>query len=611
VRYAIAAVAHENATADVVRGYDPAVSSVISAVEPVGLAASSFQILARIAKGGMAEIFLARAATAAGVARHVVLKRVSRDRAHDTQFLRMFLDEARLAAQLQHPNIAQVYDVGKLGDSYFFTMEYVHGESVRAIMHALAARDAAMPVMCALTVAAGAAAGLHHAHERIGVDGRPLGIVHRDVSPSNLMVGFEGTVKVVDFGVAQAAQRDHDTVSGTVKGKISYLSPEQATGAPIDRRSDVFSLGIVLWEMLTGRRLYQRPSDFSSMSAIVSEPTTPPSVIRPEVPAAVDAIVLRALAKHPDDRFASAHEMFETIEAAAATIAQPVSVAGLARFVRDIFGPRPEPWIALERPAGYSSVTLTAEPIPEDLVVADAGPVERQLASVVDLSAMTDPVTARRVADVTDATASAPRRRSWRWPAIGVAAAIVFGIALAVVLPSSSPRQHGDVASTPAPGEASRVAVDTSRAAHAVAPRDPPTAYTDPPTERPAPTAAHTDSPTSRTDRPTDDADSPTEHAPTTPAAPVHAAATPRAATDKELVDRCANGLATKQPATCVLAACRLHDATRAEAWFGNVAATARKSTAAQCRVSHIEVERKDVERKDAECEADPSRCQF
>src|SRR6185436_14056374 len=182
------------------------------------------QILAKLATGGMAEIFLARGEGVAGVERYCVLKRILQDRASDPAFVKMFLDEARLAAQLQHPNIAQVYDIGKLGDSYFFTMEYVHGETVRAMLQRAAGLRREIPLSCVLTVAAGSAAGLHHAHDRHGMDGKPLGVVHRDVSPSNLMVSYEGAVKVVDFGVAKAADRITETRSGTVKGKIAYMS---------------------------------------------------------------------------------------------------------------------------------------------------------------------------------------------------------------------------------------------------------------------------------------------------------------------------------------------------------------------------------------------------
>ena len=266
----------------------------------VGSTANNYQVLARLALGGMAEIFLARGVSSTGVERYCVLKRILRDRANDIHFVRMFLDEARLAAQLQHPNVAQVYDIGKLGDSYFFTMEYVHGETVRAILQRARSLRHEIPLNCVMTIVAGAAAGLHHAHDRIGVDGRPLGIVHRDVSPSNLMVSYEGGVKVVDFGVAKAADRMQETRSGTVKGKIAYLSPEQCRGQPIDRRSDLFSLGIVFWETLATERLFKRNSDFENMTAIVTETPPAPSTRRRGIPPEIDAISLRLLAKDPE-----------------------------------------------------------------------------------------------------------------------------------------------------------------------------------------------------------------------------------------------------------------------------------------------------------------------
>ena len=334
----------------------------------VGSTASSYEILAKLATGGMAEIFLARHANAAGVERYVVLKRVLRERASDAAFVRMFLDEAKLAAQLQHPNIAQVYDIGKLGDSYFFTMEYVHGETVRALLHRSHALRKPMPLGTALTIAAGAAAGLHHAHERHGLDGKPLGIVHRDVSPSNLMVSYEGHVKLVDFGVAKAATASVETRSGTVKGKIAYLSPEQCRGRGVDRRSDLFSLGIVMWELLTVERLFKHPSDFETMAAIVNDPSPPPSSRRPDVPPELDALVLRLLAKNPDERFQTAEDVLEAIEQVAMQTHQALSTSGLGRFVRELFGQRPEPWVELRAAEQHPElVTVTSEPVPSDL----------------------------------------------------------------------------------------------------------------------------------------------------------------------------------------------------------------------------------------------------
>ncbi|MGE5183484.1 MAG: serine/threonine protein kinase, partial [Acidobacteriota bacterium] len=359
----------------------------------VGSTANSYVVLAKLATGGMAEIFLARNASAAGIERYVVLKRILRQRANDASFVRMFLDEARLAAQLQHPNIAQVYDTGVLGDSYFFTMEYVHGETVREILHRTYALKLPIPIGVVLAIVAGAAAGLHHAHERVGMDGRPLGIVHRDVSPSNLMVSFEGNVKIVDFGVAKAAHRSTETQSGTVKGKIAYLSPEQCRGRVIDRRSDLFSLGIVMWEMLVGDRLYKRTTDYENMEAIVQGPTpAAPSSRRKGVPPEIDAIVGKLLAKDPANRYQTADELLEAIEQVAVRIGTALSAASVGRFLRELFGQRPEPWIEMQaRDARPEPVTVTAAPVAGEPDLERADELDSQLASVPDLGTRSTP----------------------------------------------------------------------------------------------------------------------------------------------------------------------------------------------------------------------------
>ncbi len=353
----------------------------------VGSTASNYEILAKLATGGMAELYLARAANTAGVTRYVVLKRVLRERAADANFVRMFLDEARLAAQLQHPNIAQVYDIGKLGDSYFFTMEYVHGETVRALLHRSHALRKPIPIACVLTIVAGAAAGLQHAHERIGLDGRPLGIVHRDVSPSNLMVSYEGHVKVVDFGVAKAEHRDVETRSGAVKGKIGYMSPEQCRGAPLDRRSDLFSLGIVMWEMLTSERRFKRGSDFENMAAIVNEESPLVSSRRSEVPPELDAIARRLLDRDPATRYQTSDELLEDLERVAVQTGSVLSVASLGRFIRELFGQRPEPWVEMQSREVHPEVyTVTSEPIPADVLPPAIDTIDRGLRAVPDLS---------------------------------------------------------------------------------------------------------------------------------------------------------------------------------------------------------------------------------
>jgi serine/threonine protein kinase len=322
---------------------------------------SQYELLCRLATGGMAEIFIARVTTAAGVQRHVVLKRIKPERSGDPRFVRMFLREAHLAAQLQHPNIAQVYDIGRLDGAYFFTMEYVHGETVRALLQRTVAHRRAIPIAHILNIISGAAAGLHHAHELTGPDRKPLGVVHRDVSPSNLMMSLEGTVKVVDFGVAKALIGTSETQTGGIKGKINYLSPEQCRGrSDIDRRSDLFSLGIVLYEMLTAKRLFRRATDFDSMSAIVFEDVPPPSTLRPEIPAELDQIALRLLAKRPADRYATAGEVLEELEALAAGSGFALSQSALGRYLRELFGDRPAPWLELD-PAEAKAVTVSTE----------------------------------------------------------------------------------------------------------------------------------------------------------------------------------------------------------------------------------------------------------
>jgi serine/threonine protein kinase len=388
----------------------------VDSLAEIGSTANSYQVLAKLATGGMAEIFLARSAGLGAVQRYVVLKRVLRERAGDVNFMRMFLDEARLAAQLQHPNIAQVYDVGKLGDSYFFTMEYVHGETIRAVIQRAHQLRRSPPIECVLAIAAGAAAGLHHAHERIGINGVPLGIVHRDVSPSNLMIGYDGSVKLVDFGVAKASDRVQETRSGAVKGKISYLSPEQAQGKKLDRRSDLFSLGIVLWELLTVERLFKHDSDFATMAAIVRKRTPPPSSRRRDIPPELDKLVLRALTKSPDDRYQTAEELTEAIEHVAVQTGSTLSTAGVTRFLRELFGTRPEPWMGLQAAeARPEIITVTSEPIPKEIQIPISDPIDQRLAAVVDLSGSEDPASPG-IEPVT-ASLSIPRAPTWTPPA--------------------------------------------------------------------------------------------------------------------------------------------------------------------------------------------------
>ena len=229
----------------------------------------------------------------------------------------MFLEEARLAAQLDHPNVVQVHDIGQEGGEYFFTMEYVHGETLLAILREGAAAGDELPLALAVFIASEVAAGLHHAHERVGFEGKRLELIHRDMSPSNVLVSFEGAVKVADFGIAKAAESAHKTTSGARKGKTAYMSPEQCTGNALDRRTDIWSLGLMLYEMTTGQRPFRGTTQFTLMEQIVRGTPAPPGELVPGYPAALEAVVLRALARDREDRPATALELRESLVAVA------------------------------------------------------------------------------------------------------------------------------------------------------------------------------------------------------------------------------------------------------------------------------------------------------
>jgi serine/threonine protein kinase len=272
-----------------------------------------FQIIGRLATGGMAEVYLALSGELPGYRTLLVVKRILPHLASNRQFIGMFLDEARLAALLDHPNVVRIIEVGHDGEEYFLAMELVQGKPLSAVLRkATRERRPPSPALAAYIIAQ-AASGLGYAHALTDGDGRPLGVVHRDVSPQNVLLSFEGAVKLIDFGVARAFGRVAHTSPGGLKGKIEYMSPEQASAEEVDHRADVFALGVVLWEVLTGRRLYRRETELATMRAILDDPIPRPSEVA-DVPPELDAVVMRALRKRRDARFSSAHEMAEALE---------------------------------------------------------------------------------------------------------------------------------------------------------------------------------------------------------------------------------------------------------------------------------------------------------
>lgn len=300
--------------------------------EPFG----HYELLQPLATGGMGQLYLARN-RAEGFQKLVVVKMLLAHLSRDQGFMAMFLDEARIAAQLNHPHICQIFELGEHGGTHYLAMEYVPGVDLRSLQQHVSERGLQLPPALACRVVSDAAAALHYAHELTDDTGRPLGLIHRDVSPSNVLVSFEGAVKLIDFGIAKAAGRATDTASGQLKGKFAYMSPEQAEGDPLDPRSDVYALGLVLHELLTGHRVLQRDSDLATLKAAREAAIAPPSTLNSTCPADLDPVVMRALARRPEDRYATASQLALALEDWILRSQQPASPTHLAAFLRTAY----------------------------------------------------------------------------------------------------------------------------------------------------------------------------------------------------------------------------------------------------------------------------------
>src|SRR5687767_5661929 len=296
-----------------------------------------YEVLARLATGGAANIFLARQPGAAGFHKLVCLKTLLPERATDADFVAMFLDEARLAARLNHPNCVQIYDLGRVRGSYYISMEYIFGETLWNLLATVTKLRTPLPAQHVASIMSSVCDGLHHAHELKDPNGRPYNLVHRDVSPQNVMVTFEGQTKIVDFGIAKAETGRAPTIAGIVKGKFSYMSPEQITGGAIDRRSDVYSLGIVLFECLASRRLYRGDTPEEIARLILEHRAPRLRDVVPEIPGALDNIAAIALARHPSKRFQTAHAMGEALRDYLDSIRYATSAAAIARLIEQRF----------------------------------------------------------------------------------------------------------------------------------------------------------------------------------------------------------------------------------------------------------------------------------
>ncbi len=330
-----------------------------------------YQLIAKLATGGMAEIFLARP-TGATDRDVMVLKRILPHLAEDEHFVTMFRDEADLASKLLHKNVCQVHAFGEYGGTWFISMEYLHGVPLSRMMTRLSKVGKMLDFRVVAGIIVQACEGLHAAHDARGPDGQPMNLVHRDVSPPNIMVCDGGIVKLLDFGIAKARGANSRTRTGTVKGKNAYMSPEQILGKPLDRRSDVFALAVVMYEMLAIRRLFHRDSDFLTFKAITEEPIPEIRERRPDLPPGMRAALLQAMARDPNGRFDSAQAFSNAIRNSVSTLGGPASPQDLARLLASDFAEemsaRDEILKAAEEPAPVApprpARTTSPPPIP-------------------------------------------------------------------------------------------------------------------------------------------------------------------------------------------------------------------------------------------------------
>ena len=299
----------------------------------------------KIAVGGMAEVFKARIFSEGGFQKLLVIKRILGHLGGNEEFVDMFIDEAKISVELQHPNIVQVYDFGKIRDNYFIAMECIEGKDVKGILRKLAERRKVLPVEYAACIAHEMCKGLDFAHKKHNLHGDHLGIIHRDVSPSNILVSYDGDIKVADFGIAKAQISLYNTKDGVLKGKFEYMSPEQASGEDIGPGSDIFACGIILHEMLTGRRLFKTDSEIKTLNKIKAVDVPLPSELNPAVPARMDEIVMRALSREPADRFADCRAFQQALLEFMYPSTPDVVRDSLKHFMQELF----EDEIAAER----------------------------------------------------------------------------------------------------------------------------------------------------------------------------------------------------------------------------------------------------------------------
>jgi serine/threonine protein kinase len=342
------------------------------------MAQTKYKPIRRIGIGGMAEVLLASQQGLGGFEKLVVIKRILSHLREDNEFTQMFLDEARLAASLHHPNIVQIFDIYRDEQEFFVAMEYISGEDMRYLSGKARKGELEVPIPLACRIFADLAEGLEHAHNAVDVEGNPLQIVHRDVAPGNAIVGYSGLTKLLDFGVAKATVSHVYTRPGTLKGKLAYMSPEQVRQESVDQRSDLFSLGILAWELLTGRRLFRGANQAAILQAIMALQPAPPSKHNPDVPAELDALVMLALQKDLRKRLSSAGEMRDRLEAVMRSSGEAASHRDVGQWICSALSKRQEQRREMERAVTLEARELVAPSVTDDemlpMMIATSSP---------------------------------------------------------------------------------------------------------------------------------------------------------------------------------------------------------------------------------------------
>ncbi len=421
---------------------------MLSAGDRIG----GYEVVTRLRAGGMAALYLARRAGAAGFSKHVAIKVIHDQLLSDEAFVRMFVDEAKLCARISHPNVVHVEELGEEDGRYYLVMEYVHGCSLADLLKELSLRKRRLSPALAVHIAIQLADGLHAAHETTDPDGAPLGVVHRDVSPQNVLLSYKGHVKLIDFGIAKARGQAHQTVGSSLKGKFRYMSPEQANGQPLDRRSDVYSLGVVLWELLAARNLFRAPGDIALLDMVRNPEVEPPSHYAPLVPPGLDAVVLAALAPDRARRIATAKELRRRLVAA-----MPEAGALDADLLAGLLGSVMTEQMKKDMQELPESVSGIVRPPSDPAVPSEQAAPEEDLADLHAQRTLTIEPAGVPAASPTGSEPGTPEpgtppARRARWPLVaGVAAVVtVSAAALAIGTGAERPSEPAALESPPA-----------------------------------------------------------------------------------------------------------------------------------------------------------------